>query len=171
MLCDICEKRAATVHLTQILNNSMTKLHLCEECAGKKGIEFPSLDQMSPAKPYFDLNSLLKGLNDFEIPYTIEEPALSKKCPNCNTTYNDFKELGRLGCCECYSTFNRKLMPLLKKLHNSVKHGGKSPVTVTREGGRREILKLRQDLEEAIEKEEYEKAAKIRDKIKKLGKS
>ena len=162
MLCDICNKNPATVHLTEIVDDQMSELHLCEECARKKSSQMES---------QFGLSDLLAGLADFEKPS--EEKELSAlKCPNCGLTYKDFKKVGRLGCGECYSAFKKFLTPLLKRIHGSGAHCGKCPVKISAGKPPRkktpDLQELRCRLQKAVEDEAYEEAAKIRDQIKEL---
>jgi protein arginine kinase activator len=162
MLCDICGKNPATVHLTEIIDDSMNELHLCEECAHQKSLQ---MDQ------HFGLSDLLGGLAEFEKPAKEKEAAVTVKCANCGLTYTDFKKIGRLGCSECYRTFKKYLGPLLKKVHGSIIHFGKSPFKVARVLDKRgDLQALRNQLQKAIETEAFEDAAKIRDKIKELEK-
>jgi len=161
MLCDICAKNPATVHLTEIINEEMTELHLCEQCAQAKSQEM---------EQQFGLSDLLAGLVDFDKASPGKE-TIALKCPNCKLSYSDFKKIGRLGCGECYSTFRKYLGPLLKRIHGSGQHIGKSPLKVT--GVLRKKIDaqdLRLKLQRAIETEAFEEAALIRDQIKELGK-
>ena len=162
MLCDICGKNQATVHLTEIIDDQMNELHLCEECAHKKS---------ALMEQQFGLSDLLAGLAEFEKPAQEKEATALLKCAGCGLTYADFKKIGRLGCGECYSAFKKYLGPLLKRIHGSSQHFGKSPLKVTK------VLKkgidlqdLRYKLQKAIEMEAFEEAAKIRDQIKELEK-
>ncbi len=159
MLCEICNKNPATVHLTEIIDDQMNELHLCEQCAHQKSLQ---MDQQ------FGLSDLLGGLAEFEKPTKEEkETTVNIKCANCALTYADFKKIGRLGCSECYSTFKRYLGPLLKKVHGSIIHFGKSPFKVAKVSDKRgDLQALRYQLQKAIETESFEEAAKIRDKIK-----
>ena len=162
MLCDICDKNPATVHLTEIIDDQMNELHLCEECAHQKSLQM---------EQQFGLSDLLGGLAEFEKPTKEKEAALTIKCANCGLTYADFKKIGRLGCSECYDTFKKYLGPLLKKVHGSILHFGKSPFKVARALDKRgDLQALRYQLQKAIETEAFEEAAKIRDQIKELEK-
>lgn len=167
MQCDICGKVEATVHLTEIVDNKISKLHLCEECARRKGAEM---------EEHFGLTDLLAGLADFG---TKASPQKEKalKCPKCSMTYEDFKKAGRLGCSECYTSFEESLVPLIKRIHGSAEHIGKSPARVFEKAqpkkaagkvDKREELKSR--LQRAIKMEEFEEAARLRDKIRELEK-
>ena len=161
MLCDICGKNPATVHLTEIVDDQMTELHLCEECARQKSIQM---------EQQFGLSDLLAGLAEFEKP-ALQKEAVLLKCSNCDLTYTDFKKIGRLGCSECYSTFKKYLGPLLKRIHGSSLHLGKSPLKVTKALKKKiDLSSLRYELQKAIEREAFEEAAKIRDQIRELEK-
>jgi len=159
MLCDICGKKEATVHLTEIINDQMTKLHLCEECAKKKGSEM---------EEHFGLADLLAGLADLGTSVTtVKEKKI--KCPSCGLTYSDFKRLGKLGCGQCYETFKSYLMPLIKRIHGSDVHMGKIPHKKGKlpKPKHVDIEELKKRLKKAIELEEFEEAARLRDEIKK----
>ena len=159
MLCDLCSKNQATVHLTEIVDNQMRELHLCEECARQKSIQM---------EQEFGIADLLAGLAEFGKPKE-EKEIIKLKCPACNLTYGDFKKVGRLGCSECYNTFKRYLSPLLKRIHGSNRHLGKSPVKIAKRVKKKvDLQELRNKLHKAIETEEFEEAAKIRDQIKEL---
>ena len=160
MLCEACKQSQATVHLTEIVNDQMTELHLCEGCANQKGAQVES---------HFGLADLLSGLADFGKTQEPEEiPA--KACPSCGMTYDDFRKVGRLGCAECYLTFKRSLGGLLKRIHGSPLHLGKSPVRLLKaaKGAKTELLDLKRKLERAIDEEEFEEAARLRDQIRRL---
>ena len=161
MLCDICGKNPATVHLTEIIDEQMNELHLCEECARQKSTQM---------EQQFGLSDLLAGLAEFGKTAKDTE-SLSVKCANCGLTYTDFKKIGRLGCGECYNAFRRYLGPLLKKIHGSSQHVGKSPLRVTKVLKKKiDLQDLRNRLTKAIEMEAFEEAAKIRDQIKEFEK-
>lgn len=160
MLCDICGKNPATVHLTEIINEQMTELHLCETCAQAKSQEM---------EQQFGLGDLLAGLVESDKAGGTEKEGLSLKCPNCKLTYIDFKKIGRLGCGECYTTFKKYLGPLLKRIHGSGQHLGKSPLKMAKVLKKKiDAQDLRLKLQKAIEMEEFEEAARIRDHIREL---
>ncbi len=161
MLCDICGKNEATVHLTEIVNEKVSKLHLCEECAKEKGVEM---------EEHFGLSDLLAGLADLGANV---EPELmdTVKCPFCKFTYNDFKKMGRLGCSECYEAFKAQLAPLLKRIHGSDRHIGKVPITLGKTiRDTRNLQELKIKMEKAIQAEQFEEAASLRDQIRELEK-
>ena len=162
MLCDLCNKNQATVHLTEIVDDQMSELHLCEECARKKSVQM---------EQQFGLADLLAGLAEFGKPEETNEVA-DLKCANCGLSYKDFKRIGRLGCGECYTNFRKFLLPLLKKIHGSTQHVGKFPYKVAAVKSKKKfsLTELRMKLHNAIEKEEFEEAARLRDKIRELEK-
>ncbi len=163
MVCDICGKNQATVHLTEIVDDQMTELHLCEECARQKS------EQM---EQQFGLSDLLAGMVDFGKPVQ-DKIDVSLKCKKCGLTYTDFKKIGRLGCGECYTAFKKFLAPLLKRIHGSNQHLGKIPLKESKGAVKKvvDLDTLRQRLTRAIETEAFEEAARIRDQIKELEKN
>ncbi|MFH1655275.1 MAG: UvrB/UvrC motif-containing protein [Candidatus Omnitrophota bacterium] len=160
MLCDICKKIQATVHLTEIVDEQMTELHLCEQCAKQKSIQM---------EQQFGLADLLAGLTDLSKQAKEDIGHVALRCPNCGLSYEDFRKVGRLGCSKCYVTFKRYLSSLLKKIHGSNQHIGKTPVKVSRTVKvKSELQDLKDRLQKAVLAEEFEEAAKIRDKIREL---
>ena len=159
MLCESCKQNQATVHLTEIVNDEMSELHLCEACANQKGTQVES---------HFGLTDLLSGLTDVE--KSPEKGEVSTKaCPNCGMTFEDFRRVGRLGCSECYAAFRNSLGSLLKRIHGSTIHLGKGPVKAGKPGkgsGKSELAELKRRLERAILFEEFEEAAQLRDQVR-----
>lgn len=162
MLCDICGKNEASVHLTEIVNEQITELHLCEDCAQQKSMQM---------EQQFGLSDLLAGLADFELPVEAPEK-ISVQCQNCHLTYKDFKKIGRLGCSECYKYFRKYLASLLKRIHGSNQHVGKSPARLVAPGESKAkkklytLAELKEKLQKAIATEEFEEAARLRDQIR-----
>lgn len=157
MLCNICGKNEATVHLTEIVNDKMTKLHLCEACAKEKGAEM---------EEHFGMSDLLAGLADLGA--NIEPGVIDDvKCPVCGFTYQDFKKVGRLGCGDCYEAFKKQLDPLLKRIHGANRHVGKVPLMMGKNvKEKRTLQEMKMQLEKAIMAEEFEEAARLRDMIR-----
>ena len=161
------------MHLTEIVNDQITKLNLCEICAKQKGAD---------AEQHFGIADLLAALSDVEA----QTPASAvgstaviapkAKCQNCGLTYEDFKKVGRLGCSQCYTAFKASLTPLLKRIHGSNQHLGKTPnPEFTKEMKvsyklHDELVAVRAELQKAVKREEFEEAASLRDKIKFLEK-
>src|SRR3989338_6981515 len=164
MLCDVCGKNEATVHLTEIINEQVTKLHLCEDCAREKGAEM---------EEHFGLSDLLAGLSDVGVPGATIEPEVVEaiKCTNCGFTYQNFRKIGRFGCGLCYEAFKKQLAPLLKRKHGTDRHVGKIPLRVGKTvKDTRNLQELKLQMEKAIQSEEFEEAARLRDKIRELEK-
>jgi len=149
--CDFCGK-PATVHLTQIVNNKIHKVDLCEECAQAKGVTDPS------GFSFADL--LLKSsLNP-------EPPADVVRCEQCGFTQTDFKKHGRFGCPACYEVFKEVFVPMLSNMHKGTVHIGKVPQRALEQKslyGR--LTQLQVELDQAIKAERYEDAARYRDEI------
>jgi protein arginine kinase activator len=149
--CDLCSNHA-TVHLTQILNNQIHKVNLCESCAQAKGITDPN---------GFSLADLLIKSSSAE-----PSPAGQLTCESCGFTQADFKKLGRLGCPACYQSFDPLLSPILSNMHKGEAHIGKVPQrALARKTLHDRINLLQKDLHEAIQAERYEDAARFRDEI------
>ncbi|MHC4758980.1 MAG: UvrB/UvrC motif-containing protein [Planctomycetota bacterium] len=152
----------ATIHLTEIKQGKRTEVHVCAHCAHEQGIT---------VKTHMPLNELLNNLlasqpeND-EIFGNIED----KTCPHCGFNLEHFRKEPRLGCPQDYEVFERELLPLIEKAHGGgVSHNGKTPTRVPTETKKHiELSTLRKNLEEAVQKEDYEKAADLRDKINEL---
>ena len=165
MLCQECQKRSATVHLTQIINDEQTVQHLCEQCAREAG------DFHFDTQPPFSIHNLLTGLMNLDAQPTGQVIGFSAKvqCENCGLTYAQFGQIGRFGCSRCYPTFGERLLPVMRRIHGSTQHAGKVP---TRAGGtvklRRSIEEMRYELQVLITREEFEQAAQLRDKIRQL---
>ncbi len=152
--CSICEQDA-TVHLTQIVNNKIHKVDLCESCAQKKGVT----DEQG-----FSLADLLSKASLSPVP---DEDQHS--CPSCGYKTTDFHRLGRLGCAECYHVFESQIVPVLEDMHAGLSHKGKVPkVLIKRRSFKYELITLKESLSRAVAEEAYEEAAKFRDKIREL---
>jgi len=156
MLCCICKEKPATVHLTQIVGDKMQKLDMCEDCAKAKGINDPTS---------FAMADLMLGLGAAQ---EVEQAVGSElKCPRCGFSQADFKKSGRLGCPECYKTFAEGLSGLLKTMHKGTRHVGKAPEALRQTRERADRLKtLQKKLNKAVETEDFELAAQLRDQIK-----
>ena len=156
--CSICKKAEVSIVITTIdKDGNSIELALCKECATKKGVGEIKKTKLSAQEILAELQEKISDEDQNLI------------CTNCGLSYADFRRQGRLGCENCYISLSRKLEPIIKRIHGTVHHMGK---TVTnskkRVTIRFEIKKLRTILENAVTKEDYEKAARIRDRIKKI---
>jgi protein arginine kinase activator len=163
MLCQICNTKTATIHLTEITNGVRTETHLCEHCAVEQGIA---------AKSQISINELLSSLlasqpSDEDLFGSSEQ---NKSCPNCGLTLDQFRKEAVLGCPNDYEFFEKALLPLIEKAHNGKTiHCGKVPLKAPQQTKKQmELANLRQQLDTAVRKEDYESAAKLRDKINQL---
>jgi protein arginine kinase activator len=159
--CKICGIRPATIHYTEIVNNKMVTLDLCIECAEEKGIEV----QKSTA---YGLGDLVAELIDGTV--KDETAKIGRvRCPECGYDYSDFRNIGRFGCPECYRSFEAQLNPLLRHIHGGTQHTGKTPVRLGgKSASRQKALQLKEELARAIDRENYERAAELRDEIRRL---
>lgn len=166
MLCQDCGKRPATLHFTKIVNGEKSEFHFCEACARERGEMIPGTANG------FSIHSLLSGLLDFEPPGggagTAAHPL---RCETCGLTYSQFSKVGRFGCSDCYRYFGDRLDPLFRRVHGTATHAGKIP---KRRGGqlrvKRDIDQLKRQLQMLVEREEFERAAQLRDRIRELEK-
>ena len=162
-LCQRCESRPASVHMTTVVNGEKFDRFLCEECARQEGPYHLML------VPQFTIQHVLGGLIGASPTGQRRQAVVDKSCPVCGYSYQQFAETGRLGCDRCYEAFQEELQPLVKRLHGSVEHHGKVP----RRGGKdilqqRTLEELRQKMHAAISREAFEEAAKWRDEIRTL---
>jgi protein arginine kinase activator len=159
MKCDNCNK-TATVHLTEIKGGKKIEKHLCEQCAAQ--------NEGLPVKSHMPINELL---TNFVMAHSGMQKEQALTCEHCGVTWTEFRQNGLLGCANDYSVFERELTPLLKRAHeDQTHHVGKVP---TRRGGtgvpvkrQVDLTKLRRELQKAVEAEDYERAAKLRDQIR-----
>lgn len=162
MLCERCNQRQATVHLTQVINNKKVEMNICEYCANELQQEAWGFS------PQFNLHKFLGSLieNDFSQAVKIDT---HDNCSKCGISKNSFAKGGLLGCPSCYQSFHSQIIPLVRRVHGTIQHTGKVP---KRTGGkvriRKEIMDLKRKLQQAVNKEEFEKAAMLRDQIKQL---
>lgn len=160
MNCEVCGKRAATIRYAEMVDGELSTWHLCEECAREKGVTGSLTSFATP------LVNVLMGLLGEPAERGVEEPG--RTCPRCGTGYGDFQRTGMLGCAACYETFSDDLRPLLRRIHGSTQHTGKVPSTHADDAAaKNELRRLKADLARAVRGEEYERAAELRDLIRK----
>ena len=159
MLCQQCGEREAVFNLNKIANDSMTTLHVCERCAAEHGIENQAQVAMTPLGKF--IAAMGKGGGAGVI---VEHGT----CPGCGATLADFRESGRLGCGECYITFTSPLRDLLRRLHGSMQHVGERYAVpgAPAPDPASDASELRNRLRAAIEAEDFEQAAELRDRLR-----
>lgn len=168
MTCHECKKRPATLHFKSFSNGKKTEIHLCDICAKEKGYMF------GPEEGY-SLHNLLSGLFNFDTqnvedqrnPYQQTEGMI---CNRCGLSLTEFRRYGKFGCADCYESFKNHLNPILRRVHSgNTRHNGKIP---KRQGGhlhkKKELELYKEQLKQLVQREEFEKAAIVRDKIKEL---
>jgi len=161
VLCKICGVKPAQIHYTEIVNNKVITVDLCQDCAREKGID------LKKGTPYGIGDLIATQLGS--VAQTESERIGRVHCAACGYDYSDFKKVGRFGCPECYTAFSQQLFSLLRHIHGSTQHKGKTPVELGPLAvRRRELIELKEQLALAIESEAYEKAAELRDHIKEL---
>jgi protein arginine kinase activator len=157
--CQLCNDKAATIHLTEIEKGVKKEVHLCEDCYKEKNEEL-----MGPAA---SLESLTKEVS--EKSQGIDPKDDKRACPICGTTLKDFHKGGLFGCPEDYTVFKDVVQPLLVKIHGEGTHKGKVPRSSGLLKDRSErLLVLRRELEDVISNEMYERAAQLRDEIRQI---
>ncbi len=156
--CSLCHKEEVVVVITTIdKDGKVVELSLCQDCAAKKGV-----GEIKKGK--LNAQAILAELQD-----KITEEDHNLICINCGLSFADFRRYGRLGCEHCYESFQGRLQPIIKSIHNATQHMGKNVTEGKKKIAEKfEIKKLRVTLQNAITKEDYEKAAKIRDQIRKI---
>jgi protein arginine kinase activator len=158
MKCQICNENNANIIFTKIVNNEKVSLNICTECAKKKGLTVKistsqnlDTEHESPSLDFF-------GKEDMYEKYGA--------CESCGLTYAEFRKTGLFGCDRCHESFGMEIVTLLKKIHGSTVHDGKTPLNISGEFEMKKHLRtLRSRLQRCIESEEYELAADLRDKI------
>ena len=162
-VCDICGGPGAVVHLTQVVDNETRTSHLCENCAAEKGI------QATSAPGNLHLADFLAKMGG-DAPGTSGPSQEDLTCPFCGLTTGHFKEVGRLGCPQCYPTFETYLRGLLRRIHGGTQHVGKVylPPDPSVSEKEKRLEALRRKLTRAIDTEDFERAAELRDQIRTL---
>jgi protein arginine kinase activator len=155
MKCQRCVKQA-TLHITDVLGEDrVEEVHLCEECA-KKYLYEPQQKKQQKA------GALAAADAD-------EDAPAGEKCPNCGMTFLEFRNHGRFGCAHDYDAFKRDILQLLESVHGDTRHAGKTPRRAPRaQTAQAELTQLRQRLQSLVNDENYEEAARVRDRIKQL---
>lgn len=160
MLCQLCNKAQATVHLTEVNHNRESQvLHVCDDCSRTHGIGYKlsvKIEEVTATVKGNPLGRLVKDVPDVT-------------CPSCGLTYAEFRQKVRAGCEKDFEVFREGIVPLLQKIHGATKHLGKVPPDAADALQReRRLRDLEREMEALVKGEQYEKAAQIRDEIRKL---
>lgn len=154
--CQKCHN-PATLHITEVLEgNQFEEMHLCEQCANKYLYE-PQQKSGAGKGGMIEAREGEEGLFN------------QNECPQCGLKFVEFRNTGRLGCPHDYQAFREELLPLLENIHGETRHSGKVPRRLPQnKETQSELFQLRNRLKQAVTKEDYEEAAKLRDRIKRL---
>jgi protein arginine kinase activator len=165
MKCEICGASKAVIHIQQVIGKERVDLHLCEECAMERGIGGGTGggDHLE-----LSISNMLNGLVDIR---NVKEKK-NAVCPQCGLNWESIRKREKIGCVECYTTFSREIHFLLEKMGAQPSHRGKLPKRLnTYKKFLFDVVKLKEGLERALKREDYEKAVRIRDRIRDLEKS
>lgn len=161
MLCQNCNKRAATVHLTEVVSNMKKEIHLCEECAQSKGVAIKTHVQGLEIPEFFG-----------QLAQSHTQPASGtstegqSQCECCGLTFEAFRNSGKFGCPECVGSFKKSLVGLVDRIHGSTQHRGKVPNRASeRIAKQKELMEIKEELKRAVAEEAYERAAQLRDTV------
>lgn len=166
--CQACHEREAVVHLTQVEGDAVTTVHLCGRCAAERGVATEAEAALSP------LGAFLATVGKGGAPLAKAAATESTACPGCGATLADFRASGRVGCPACWTTFERPLAELLRRVHGATRHAGKRYVDPALApdpdlAAAEERTRLREALRQAIADEAFEQAAELRDRLRALG--
>jgi len=171
MLCQNCGRNEATTHIKRVINGATSESHLCAECAGSLGYG----DMFSGFG--FSFGELLGSFLGEATPSPAAIPLETNRCKRCGNSWHDIVREGKLGCAECYRTFFDKLQPSLQRIHGKIKHNGKissgsfveaEAVKTPEQEKSDKRTALEAEMKKAIEEQNFEQAAVLRDKIKAL---
>lgn len=170
MLCQKCNKRVATVHLTTIINGNQITVHICEDCAGDLGeLKVFKIDpEKGITVDTFSFVELMKSAAETAAGKT-EKDIPDKFCPVCEMNIKDFLKKGRLGCSKCYSSFSDELMPLIGRIQPDLVHTGKTPAAkFPMIKIKNKLTEMETELKTALDEEDYENAIILRDNIRQI---
>lgn len=162
MVCQVCKKHPATMRFIEVQDKQSSELHLCQSCAEEKGLAIKVV-----SKKGWHADLLAKLVDDVATDESTKVGPV--QCDSCGMLYSSFKESGRFGCAQCYRTFAVKLRPLLRRIHGNTRHVGKHPVGDEESVAlTREVQQMEDKLQQAIDVENFELAADLRDRIQNL---
>jgi len=158
MLCQHCKKQTATVHLTDLTKGDKRERHLCEECAAKHGIT---------VKQHVSINDVL---NSFLMSQESVQEMAKIRCPDCGMSFVEFRGQGLLGCPKDYDVFGEALASVIERAQDGkTHHTGKAPGEMVEiDPVQQKRIQLQRELREAVESENYERAAELRDRLEEL---
>lgn len=168
MKCQQCDK-PATFHITELTGGKPQEMHLCEDHAR----EYLTQSGGETAAAGGSMASVLaqQVAQQMAVGQTAEELATldQQACPVCGITFYEFRSQGRLGCPHDYVCFQQQLEPLILNVHGEMEHVGKTPSRSAKGSERRtQLIRFRREMAEAVSQEDYERASRIRDEIRRI---
>ncbi len=174
MKCEVCQQSEATIIFTRVAGDQKKSLQLCSVCAAKEAGR-QSRESSAPSSGTGAAKAADQPLaagTKVNVVVGHLSPAGSKagpRCSHCGTTYEEFRKVGRFGCAHCYDAFAPQLKRLFKRIHGAQVHAGKGPAPAQQAlDPSQELSQLRQELQDAVAQEAYERAADLRDRIAQL---
>lgn len=161
MLCEQCGKNKATVHWVMDINGKKMEKSLCQWCASKQDMSFLP----------FSIDEMMSEILSMGAMDATSHQERSLTCSRCGMTYARFKQIGKLGCSQCYQVFQDALTPIIRRIHGRQQHVGKMPKKpLGRLDLAEKLRKLRDELAAVVSREDFERAVVLRDKIRELEK-
>lgn len=163
MKCQKCKTKDATTHIKKVVNGEYAEYMLCSECAHAMGY-----DNVFD----FEMPDMFGGFLQSFFSGALPARSGASRCPECSSTYGDITNNGKVGCAKCYEAFYSELLPSIKRIHGNTAHCGKVPASAMYEAEENtstekdELESLKSQLKTAIEEQNFELAAELRDKIK-----
>ncbi|MCC7141255.1 MAG: UvrB/UvrC motif-containing protein [Candidatus Eisenbacteria bacterium] len=162
MTCQNCHESEATIHFKEFAQGQLREIHLCDNCAAEKGFHLViEQNKLSIVNQFIWMAENLYPESATKVGMV--------QCERCGLRFSQFARTGRLGCSDCYTAFASQLPQVLRRVHGAVRHKGRTPEAVgPGDPGRQALDRLRLDLSRAIEREDFETAARLRDEIRAL---
>lgn len=163
MLCQACGEKQANTHIKRVINGDVREYMLCEQCVKKLG--YGNIFNDFSLK----LDNFLGSFFTENMPQMLKDE--TKRCEKCGSSMEDISHSGKVGCANCYKVFYDQLIPSIKRIHGNTNHSGKLAANISEDKKlENKVKQLETELQKAIKEQEFEKAAKLRDKIKELKK-
>jgi protein arginine kinase activator len=161
MKCQNCDAEA-TIFFKEVVDGQLNEIRLCESCAAEKGFHLAvEQNKLTIANQFIWMAENLYPESAAKVG--------AVQCPSCGIRYSQFARTGRLGCADCYGAFEAQMKQILRRVHGATRHKGRGPRGADGPTARlRDLSRLREELNRAVEREEFELAAKLRDQIRQM---
>ena len=163
MLCQRCGNKEAAVPVLKVHNGMKQIEYICKDCASQMAGSNLFLNMSNP------LQMMSNILGNVGLPGT-DVQRYELECPSCGTTFREFSQRGRFGCGDCYEAFRERLVPILEEMHFSREYRGKMPQSPGLLAGEDKLAMLNREKQEAVAREDYERAAELQRQIRQLKK-